>query len=154
MKRTLLDSGMEEQEGEMELDSSVPVEIEARMRNTCTIGRDALRASVVEEVIAQCNDDCNSWTYGTLLSLGALAPHIDRLRVCSSPSMSSSFKCSATNPPRVYLYALAPEHSRVDQVGEQEDASMVTFSQWTLPCPEFEGLWESLIFDDDLPVSG
>jgi SpoVK/Ycf46/Vps4 family AAA+-type ATPase len=29
----------------------------------------------------------------------------------------------------------------------------VTFSQWTLPCVDFEGLWESLVFEDDLKSS-
>lgn len=147
MKRSL-EWSMNGGEDDSNIVSLSTLEIEARMRSTCTMERDVLIEAIVKEVIAQFNSN-NNITYGTLLSIANLTAHIERLRVCSYPP----FKCNADNAPRVYLYALAPEHSRVDQVGEQEDASMVTFSQWTLPCPEFEGLWESLIFDDDLQVS-
>lgn len=51
-------------------------------------------------------------------------------------------------PPRVYVYSLV-DQSRIDEVAE-DDSGLVTFSQWTLPCAEFEGVWESLVFDDDL----
>ncbi|XP_062500727.1 pachytene checkpoint protein 2 homolog [Corticium candelabrum] len=35
-------------------------------------------------------------------------------------------------------------------IGAQEDETISTASQWTLPCKEFHGLWENLVYDSNL----
>lgn len=77
-----------------------------------------------------------------------LSEHCVSLQVCED---FATDKISVDNPPRIYVYSVAEEADLTEM--EDAEAEMVSFTQWTLPCPEFEGLWESLVYDDDLKPS-
>ena len=51
---------------------------------------------------------------------------------------------------KVFVFSLVSD--LVEEAAE-DDTSLVAFSQWALPCPEFEGIWESLVFDSNIKSS-
>ena len=76
-----------------------------------------------------------------LRSSALLAAHVQHVRL---------FDVAATldSPPVIHV------HQLFDEEPAEEDAdaegSAVAFQLWTLPAVPFDGLWESLVFDDDV----
>lgn len=56
---------------------------------------------------------------------------------------------AAVAPPIVHVHQLFEEEAEEEGVDGGDDES-VAFQLWTLPALEFDGLWESLVYDEDV----
>ena len=55
-----------------------------------------------------------------------------------------------------HVYKLDPnggQAEHMDEGGEEEESSVHAARHWLMPSEDFDGLWETLIFDDDLKAS-
>ena len=48
----------------------------------------------------------------------------------------------------VYVYQLHDSHEEIEQL--DTDDEVIAASHWLLPCTQFDGLWDSLIYDDNI----
>ena len=65
-----------------------------------------------------------------------------------SDAQNSTLKVSPSDF-LVHVYSLHEDAEITEEPADDDDA-IVSFSQWPLPCAEFEGVWENLIFESDL----
>jgi SpoVK/Ycf46/Vps4 family AAA+-type ATPase len=75
-----------------------------------------------------------------------LSKHCVSLRV-------SDISCSISRRPfcfRVFVYRLLSDAT--DEM-TADDSDLIAFSQWAVPRPDFERVWESLVFEDNLKSS-
>ena len=68
----------------------------------------------------------------------ALAGHVRHVRV---------FEVDAPGPPTVQVHPLFDEEAAEEDAGDGES---VAFQLWTVPALEFDGLWESLVFEEEV----
>lgn len=109
-----------------------PCELEAQLTATCALPLADVVEVVQREAIAQAGARGGVLRAGGLLAItGALAGVCSSVRVCQGEAA-----VSADHPPVVYAYTLADD-GHVDEAAD-EDGSLVAFSQWTLPCAEFQ----------------
>jgi hypothetical protein len=78
---------------------------------------------------------------GELLDFGSdrdLTEHVTHLRVCDVDQSGLT----------VYVHALYDEEP-AEETTEGGDGETVAFQMWSLPSLELDGLWESLLFDEE-----
>lgn len=93
-----------------------------------------------------------------LAFLGSAGPLREgqELSVRSNPVLAAQVRhvrvfdvaAASTAPPVVYVHQLFDEEA--EEEGADGDDEAVAFQLWTLPSLEFDGLWESLVYEEDI----
>ena len=73
-----------------------------------------------------------------------LAAHVKHVRLFDVASAAAA----AGAPPFVHVHQLYDEDAAEEDADNEGGA--VAFQLWTLPAAEFDGLWESLVYDDEV----
>ncbi|KAL3903670.1 MAG: hypothetical protein SGPRY_011583 [Prymnesium sp.] len=92
---------------------------------------------------------------GQLLDL-SLTPQLQQARLSPHPTLSTSV-CDVSGgvedgrsaPASIHIHQLYEEDAAEETADESEESS-VAFCMWTLPALEFDGLWESLLYEEDV----
>lgn len=91
----------------------------------------------------------NSSSREELLQLG-----IDTIKVCEVGDTDNALEQRVVEVQSckifVHVYSLNEELEPMDDVNEEEN--VLSAHHWTLPSRSLHGLWESLIYDDDIPT--
>jgi len=85
---------------------------------------------------------------GACIEFGAdalLAQHVQRVKLFDVAATATAGGAAPT--PAVHVHRLYD-----DEVAEEDagDGSTVAFQVWTLPATEFDGVWESLVYEDEV----
>ncbi|KAL1528524.1 hypothetical protein AB1Y20_009867 [Prymnesium parvum] len=76
----------------------------------------------------------------------ALQNELRHVRVADMSSSATDGVCMST---AIHVHRLYDEEAAEETADDDEDSN-IAFSMWTLPSLEFDGLWESLIYDEDV----
>lgn len=63
--------------------------------------------------------------------------------------MSGGVEDGRSAPASIHIHQLYEEEAAEETADESEESS-VAFCMWTLPALEFDGLWESLLYEEDV----
>ena len=123
--------------------SSVAI-VEVCLRPESTAQPDAVKAHI-NQLLAQHGAPLRAGEVDCSADAG-LAAHVRRIRVAEASSSS------AAAPPHVLVHRLYDEEPAEETAagGGGGDDEAVAFQNWLLPAVEFDGLWETLVFEEEI----
>ena len=124
---------------------SSPAIVEVCLRPESTAQPDAVKAHI-NQLLAQHGAPLRAGEELDCSADAGLAAHVRRIRVAEAPSSS------ATAPPHVLVHRLYDEEPAEETAagGGGGDDEAVAFQNWLLPAVEFDGLWETLVFEEEI----
>ena len=113
--------------------------VEVALLPTCTAQPEALHAPVLALVHAAAA--ASPLSEGQSLAVeGELRGHVRHIRLFEVETATSA-------PPTLHVHQLFDEEAAEEDTGDGES---VAFQLWTLPSLDFDGLWESLVYEDEV----
>ena len=119
--------------------------VEVCLRPESTAQPDAVKAHI-NQLLAQHGAPLRAGEELDCSADAGLAAHVRRIRVAEASSSS------AAAPPHVLVHRLYDEEPAEETAagGGGGDDEAVAFQNWLLPAVEFDGLWETLVFEEEI----
>ncbi|CEH14241.1 thyroid receptor-interacting protein 13 [Ceraceosorus bombacis] len=130
------------------------VHIEARLSHNSTMRADSIKQALLSYLDSNVASLESETTLEGWQSVPLLRQHLDLVRVgeCAVPSSIVSLQYAQ---PQIYVYQPAPADSMEEfsaNNGEEGEEEVVAASVLELPSRTLEGVWQSLIYGDDIKL--
>ena len=129
----------------MDDSSKAIVHVEVLISPLCTESFDTLEKAVLSFLETSCMNYCNGpIAYSTN---AYLMENVKSIKICDVPKNLNSvpfWKAELC----IHIYTLNAEGSAEESLDGNDDVT--AYSEWMLPCSEFESLWDHLVYSEDL----